>query len=499
MRQKFLLLKNELKEYGFGHAFKRVISFIFRPLENLLHRSRAFVVFWYGYVLPFYIKIKNPKPKIITLPESDLVKRVREFWYNNIPGDFDLDGEKISRKDIFTYGGPNPKFTCPICQKSEWLSRVCQKNLFIPHNCHQSDECEDLCQKQGDEMWTHYHQNFDFSVGVDQDLKAPKCAFIRKNIDENKVSSRTTDIGKLVAIRRIAYSFQRDIIDKPNGINWDNYDFCWIDISTFPHKFKRPNIPIILYGHDFEINDKRFQWAIDWLAPDIFLTSYPSKWKESFNFPKKTKIIFYPLFDSLFFARPNLDEKKKEFDLLVIGAAGVNQTYKPRLELSKQISKLPDKYKIEFSHSAGADNANKKGPTIRKDARTGEPIRFLNKWSEYLGSAKYVIFGRIKDFKKQFLVMKYYETLGSGAIPIFPEVPDLKLLDVKPFEHYIPLSEVEGNNDKLSYYLDNYEKYRRIAENAVEWYKKVSDKMIFNDFEEAIRKITNYKYPKRLV
>ena len=38
-----------------------------------------------------------------------------------------------------------------------------------------------------------------------------------------------------------------------------------------------------------------------------------------------------------------------------------------------------------------------------------------------------------------------------------------------------------------------------IAENAVTWYKKNSDKMLFEDFENLIREITDYKYPKRLI
>ena len=97
------------------------------------------------------------------------------------------------------------------------------------------------------------------------------------------------------------------------------------------------------------------------------------------------------------------------------------------------------------------------------------------------------------------MVGKYYEALGSGAIPIFPEVPDLKLLGIKPFEHYIPLSEVEGDNEKLAFYLDHYQEYKHIAESAVNWYRQNSDKMLFEGFEEVVRSITKYEYPKRLV
>jgi hypothetical protein len=89
--------------------------------------------------------------------------------------------------------------------------------------------------------------------------------------------------------------------------------------------------------------------------------------------------------------------------------------------------------------------------------------------------------------------------LGSGAIPIFPEVPDLKLLGVKPFEHYIPLSEIEDNPERLTYFLDHYNDFKYIAQNAVDWYKKVSDKMTFNDFENLIREITVFQFPQRLI
>jgi hypothetical protein len=258
-------------------------------------------------------------------------------------------------------------------------------------------------------------------------------------------------------------------------------------------KFPRPNIPVILYGHDFWEKRAGYQWVIDWLKPDIFLTSYPTQWQENFRFPAQTKIAFYPLFPSSFFTRPNLGEKK--LDILVIGAIA-SPLYEPRFSLDKQISELGRKYRVEFSHWVGALASTWQGPASYIDPITKSRVNYLNKWSEYLGSAKYVIFGRMKY---QILSWKYYETLGSGAIPIFPEVPDLKALLVKPFEHYIPLSEVEGNNEKLKYFLDNYEKYKYIAKNAVEWYREKENKLLIKDFEEIIREITKYKYPKRLL
>jgi len=498
MNYKLYILKKDLKEQGALYALSRIISYLFRPLTNLMKRSIFLINFWYGTLpnlkekLPFY----KPNPKFIKFPQTDLMQQVRKFWYNNLSDDFDLDGEKISRKDIFTYGGPNPRFTCPICQKSEWLSRVRQKNLFQSHNCPQVKECEELCKKQGDELWVHYHQNFDFFIGCDPNLAAPKGLFLRPKISADSLIPYCSQ-DRLISRWQFAYASQIDIVEEPPlNIDYSQYDFLFMGNEGCNRKFPRPNIPIILSCHDFYLKDKGYQWVIDWLKPDILLTAYPTQWKENFKIPSHTKIVFYPLFLPLFFTRINLVDKK--FDLLVIGVT-VGSLYKPRAQLAKQISQLTTHYKIEFSNRVGALGAKWKGKTYYIDPFTKQPVRYLNKWSEYLGSAKYVTFGKVADPKKQFLLYKYYETLGSGAIPIFPEVPDLKRLGIKAFEHYIPLSEIEGDNERLKYFLDNYDKYKYIAENAVKWYRENSDKMLFEDFENLIREITNYKYPKRLI
>jgi hypothetical protein len=499
---KIYVLKRDLKEKGVGFTFKRIILFLFRPFYYLVKRNKILVEFFYG-TLP-KLRQKLPVFKIdsgfLKFPKSDLVERVRYFWYANIPGDFDLDGEKISRRDIFVYGGPNPKFTCPICQKSEWLSRIRQKNLFQPHNCPQAKECETLCSRQGDELWTNFHQNFDFSIGCDPNLPAPKCLCVLPEDKNNEAGgfylrfqNPGCDQWMLVFRRRLAYACQVDVVSYPTSINWNNYDFVFVTNTGSNKKFPRPPIPVIMYGHDFwPLEDKGFQWVIDWLKPEILLTPYPTQWKEYFKLPPKTTVVFYPFFDSLFFARPNLNKKK--FDLLVIGSI-TSSVYKERISLNEKIRKFIKKYKIEFSQILPRA-ASWRGKTQREDPVTKSPIYYLNKWSEYLGSARYVIFGRMKF---SILVSKYYEVLGSGAIPIFPEVPDLKLLGVKPFEHYIPLSEIENNPERLIYFLDHYNDFKHIAQNAVDWYKKVSDKMIFEDFEELVRRVTNYRYPKRQI
>jgi len=493
MKYKFLKFFAIIKTFGIFYGLRKFLLFIFRPLTNLITKSEFLLNLRYSAIpsllYPFYFS----GPKLFKINSSELIEKVKEFWHSNTPGHFDLDGEKISRKDIFTYGGPNSQFTCPICQKCEWLSRVRQRNLFISHNCPQAKQCQSFCEKQGNDLWTHYHQNFDFSIGCRSDLPAAKGLFLRPNVARDNILIPCCDQGILVNTRRFTYAFQRDIIERPVNVKWANYDFLWVFINSFSQRFARPKIPVILYGHDFWTENKMFQWVIDWLKPDIFLTSYPTQWRESFKFPSKTKIVFFPLFPSLFFTRSNLANKK--LDLLVIGAI-TSPVYKPRLELDKQISQIKNKYKIEFSHHLGLLGNSWLGPTFYFDTITKSPVYYLNKWSEYLGLAKYVIFGRMKF---PILAWKYYETLGSGAIPIFPEVPDLKLLGVKPFEHYIPLSEVENNNKKLTQYLDNYEQYQYIAKNAVKWYQENCDKRLFEEFENLIREITNYKYPKRLI
>lgn len=488
---KLSLLWKNLREKGVYYTlFKKVFPYLFRPIENLIKRSRFLIEIRYG-ILPNLIQ---PRFEILKIPQNELIKNVREFWYSNTPGNFILNGERISRKEIFTYGGPNPFFSCSICQKSEWLSRLRQKNLFFSHSCPESEKCRISCSRQGKDLWTHKHQNFDFAIGCDPNLPAPKVLYILLDEPQNFLNP-FCDHRELVFRRQLALTSQIEVVEQPFGINWKNYDLVFVQNTGCNLKFPRPPIPVIMYGHDFwPLKNKGFQWVIDWLKPDILLTPYPTQWKKYFKLPPQTKIVFYPPFASTFFNRSNLGEKK--IDLLVIGAIQ-SSVYEARKKLNWQLKRLSSKYKVEFSQAVGAHwTISWEGPLETIDPSTGQKIYFLNKWSDYLGSAKFVIFGRMKY---PILVGKYFETLGSGAVPIFPEVPDLKLLKVKPFEHYIPLSEVEGNNKKLKYYLDHYENFKYIAKNAVDWFNQHCDKMLFEDFENLIQEITNFKYPKRLL
>jgi len=258
-----------------------------------------------------------------------------------------------------------------------------------------------------------------------------------------------------------------DLIENPDKEDWSKYNFAFMYNTGSNRRFKPLNVPKILFCHDFW-PPKPYQWVIDWYQPDIILTTYPTQWKQYFKIPRHTKIVFYPMFSSMEFTRPNLG--KKDIDLLVIGSTK-GHAYKKRRELNKQIKKLKD-YKIEFSNLP----ANKAEKT-----HAG--------WSEYLGTAKYVIFG---EHKYPILLGKYYEALGSGAIPIFPEVPDLELLGLKAWEHYIPLHIMEYTTH-FELLLDNHETNKYISENAVNWYKENCDKMLFDDFKKMIEELCEKK------
>ncbi len=441
---------------------------------------------------------------ILEVPKSDLVTQVRRFWFNNVPGAMELDGYRVTRKDIYTYGGPNPFLSHPVTQKMEWLSRVYQKNLFEPHDSPDETECKTLCERQGDELWTHHHQNFDFALGCDPELNAPRGLVIWQE--------RATKIGRfspytlfqrpncdqwhLVLKRRLAKCCQFDLSPGTCSMDWSQYDFLLIFHSGEKPAYSRPKIPVVLYCHDMWPEKPGFQEVFDLLEPDILLTPYPSPWRENFRLTPHTRVVFAPFAPSLFFTRSNPDVSNKNLDLLVIGAV-MHPIYLPRVVLSHQIRRLTKRYRIEFIHNFGGRRVYWSGANI-KETKKGQ-VRYLNQWSAFLGSAKYVIFGRLGSEAHQFVLGKYYECLGSGAVPIFPEVPDLKLLGISPFEHYIPLSEVEGRNDRLTYYMDNYEKYHYIAENAVKWCKTQMDRLLFDDFETMIHELTGKRFPKRLI
>ena len=433
-------------------------------------------------------------------PHTPLTARFRKWWYGNVPEPFEVEGQQITRQEAHTYGGPNPQLNgCRTCQIQEWLSRVRQKNLYKPHNCKAGKRAKYLCARQGLELWANYHQNFWFALGIDGHLKAPRGLVLFPDPSKPRLWKRyftyCCDQWAIVLRRQFAQAAQIDVVKSLAGVQWKRYDFMFFQNCMGMPAFSKPPIPIIMYGHDLWKGD--LQTPLTRLKPETLLTPYPSAWKRKFAIPKGTKLRFYPLSASQFLTRPNLGAKK--IDLLCIGTLG-SSVYAPRRELHRQIKKLAKGMglRITTSHNAGYIRNDTEGPVMQQEPGR-YTIQYLNAWSEFLGSAKYVTFGPCAPPAHDWVLMKYCEVLGSGAIPIIPQVADLKFLGVKPYVHYIPISMIWGNNAALIHLLDNYEDYKYIAVNAVTWHQNNADKMMLDGFENLVREVTGNKYPRRLI
>lgn len=426
--------------------------------------------------------------------KMSLLSAVRKFWYNNTPGVFRVGDYQITRKEIQTYGGPAPElYDCDVCQVSEWVSRTRQMLLYTSHSCATSGRCKYLCKRQDRERWTHYHQNFWFSVGVNPNLHAPKGILIAQPAGKQRYLSAHCCDHSIINLRRMfTQACQIEVVSTPMEIDWSRYDFAYIvNAGKKPFLSSRPTIPTILYGHDHWKRHADYQMVISRLQPDYFLTPYPQSWKALYQFPAHTKIRFQCLSPSNFFARPNLGRKK--IDLLVIGST-TDDIYSPRKELNQQIKALGNQFHIQFHNTVGWYAATYNGPVSNTNAK----INYLNAWSTQIATARYVIFGPIRA-PMQVLFAKYYECVGSGAIPIMPYAPQLDVLGIEPMVHYIPLKEVWNKPDRLAWYLRHYQQFRTIAHNAVEWYQRNADRLLFDRFEDVIREVTKWEYPKRLI
>jgi len=420
-----------------------------------------------------------------------LLQSVRKFWYNNEPGTFEVDGQKITRQQIQVYGGPNPEFNdCPICQRCEWLSRVLQRNLFKPHGCPTAGKCHELCGRQGDELWTHYHQNFFFSLGCDSALNAPKCLLFFPKKLKSRMGQRfwqnVCDPWALVLKRQLAQVCQVDVVDTLDGVEWDKYDFMYYQNAQGLPVFDRPPIPQVAYGHDVWKGD--LQAALTWLKPEVLLTHMTDIWKARYDIPKETKVMFYLPTTSTFFQRSNLGAKR--LAILCVGAL-----YPMRQMLHEQIEPLAKAFKVEWHYEPGYYRNNWTGP-VKLDTEKGGKVRYLNAWSEYLGSSIYTMFG--PQFPNM-LKAKHFELLASGAIPIMPHHPLLDELGVHPMEHYIPLIRIWKHPRYVKRLLKRRDDYRYIAENSVRWHRENVDWMLFDGFEDVVQHVTGGKYPRRLV
>jgi hypothetical protein len=419
-----------------------------------------------------------------------MIEAFRRFWYNNVSGEF----KDITREQIQVYGGPSRDFDkCHTCQMAEWRSRVQQRNLFPQyHKCPTSDLCAQICAKQGDDAWTNYHQDFSFELGVDPDLDAPKCVCLFGRGGNNarlweRYWNDHCDQWMINLRRQLAQACQVDVVLLGKPMDWDRYDFAFYQNHGGDAPSEIP-IPLIMYGHDIRENSDPHQRIIDQLEPEVLLTPCPTAWKALYDIPGKVR--FHCHGAGTFFARPNLG--KKRWDLLVVGALGARglESMKPRRELDAQIRQLKA-FDVKFSHHAG----HKRIDTDKLDRKA----KYLNAWSEFLGSARYVIFGPKAGIRREAVWIKTYECLGSGAITIMPSPQDLSYLGVEPYVHYIPLSDVWGDNKKLAHYLSHYDDYRHIAESAVAWHQENVDRMLFDGFESVVQEITSHRYPRRLV
>lgn len=333
-------------------------------------------------------------------------------------------------------------------------------------------------------------QNFWFAHGIDKSLDAPKCLMVQSPKGYRHVWSHSCDQGQLIFLRQFAYACQYDVLHAGQSPKrpLSDYDFAFTICSGEEYEPFPRGLPLILYGHDLWKQAEARQGMINDLKPQIFWTPFYSSWIKKFSFGPHTEIVFRPIPASNFFTRPNLSVDKS-VDLLAIGADS-SPIYQPRRDLRDQLLRL-DGFNVVLHNYAGAKRSLHSGSS-------DTALPFLANWSRFLGSAKFVIFEGIAD-DPQPVFFKFYEALGSGAIPIFPQATDLARLGIFPDEHYIPVERFRGNNAALAETLNNYDNLRHIAQNATSWYRNNTDALLFNDFEGMIRGMTKYKYPRRLI
>jgi len=330
------------------------------------------------------------------------------------------------------------------------------------------------------------------ATGVDVDLDAPKGALmLREGASQHEwFWSFNCNAGMATFRQKLAFVSQADTEVTAACEDWSPYDWIWMVNKGEMALFDRPPLPLVLYCHDMWRGNK--QEALDHFQPEVILTPFPTPWRQNLRIPDASKVVFTPACPAPFFARPNLDPAKKKWDLLVIGALG-SDFYVPRRALNAQLEELPDRFKVWHSHEVGSKRARWFGP-LDDDTHC-----YMNKWSAKLGAAKFVIFGPCAGRAKEMLLIKYYECLASGAVPILPEVRDLEYIGVQPMVHYIPFHLVDGNNRVLAYLLDYYENFQYIAKSAVKWYEENAHRLVFESFQNVIEFVTNGKYPKRLL
>jgi len=330
-------------------------------------------------------------------------------------------------------------------------------------------------------------------VGCDSSLQAPRAAvFYDKGPGSafwyTRFWSDNCDHAMLDWRRAMAQACQIDILENPSEVDWSRYDFLYVKVRMGP--INRPPIPVMAWGEDYFRADY-VQGILDWLQPNILVTPYPTAWSQ-FSFDGEVR--FQPHAASQFFTRPNLGPKN--LDILAIGGKG-HGIYNPRQQLDDQLEPLSGDYQIKLDHHQ-TFHQNHPGPV--EFTHGSEIVHYLNSWSKYLGSARFVTFGATDPPCHEKMVAKYGECLGSGAIPILPEPTDLtKYFKIEPMVHYIPQETIWKNNNQLRYYLDHYNDYKHIAEAATRWHADNIDHLMFDGFEDIVQSLTECKYPRRLL
>jgi len=421
-----------------------------------------------------------------------LLLETRQHWFNNQPGTIRANGINITRADIQLHGGPSPEYNkCETCQSMEWASRVTQTNRWANHVCNldntTQDKCRSSCRKQGHMQWSHCHSNYWFALGCDPTLKAPRMAVF---FHERSYNGFYEHGGSHVTINKrrcFAQAAQIDLHLTENfaSVDWSKYDIALVHNRREMPKMEKPPVPVIMMCWDPWKGNP--QAAINYLRPEYILSPSMKLWTRLMNMPG-TKPRLYAAGQGNYFARPNMD--KKCVDLVVLGALS-SQHYRIRKEFNQQLESLSERYLRLHLHEPGHGHA-------KPDKPLSELNGFLNVYVNQIGRGKYAVFGPCCGEASNILAMKTYEVLGSGAIPILPEVEDMKQLGIEPFIHYIPFSEVFNNNARLSFFIDNYKDFKHIAVSAVKWHKENADRLLFDGFENVIREATKNRFAKRV-
>ena len=426
---------------------------------------------------------------------SHLMLKARQHWYNNEGGPFVVDGVNVTRRQMDVHGGPDPThYRCETCQALEWTSRTTQTNRWHRHSCKNTgrlrEEVIASCKRQGSEWWTHMHSCYWYGVAHDPTLNAPKMAvFYTTERGYREFWTRAgfhVNINKQRCFARACQVEPFLLSDMPR-IDWKQYDLCLIHNRREVELYPRPTVPIILFCWDPWKGNP--QAALNHYQPEHVISPSPQLWLDKMTMPKHTKVWLYAAGEGNYFTHPNLEPTRKCVDLVVLGALS-SQHYAPRKAFQRQLESLPGRFLTLHLHEPNH------GMTL-PEAPLSEYNGFLNVYVDQIGRGRYATFGPCGGEAATIMAMKTYEVLGSGAIPILPEVPDLARLGIEPGVHYIPFSEIRANNKRLAYLLGHYSDHRHIAQAAVKWHQEHADRLLFDGFENVVQAATGGKFPRR--